>query len=141
MRGSRATSAAGPSINLRPCSSTTAVSETRSAPLWSATLARSGRHYTFNARIDGVDRDFDAQAGFIARRNVVDYAVNNNWTFFNAPGSRLETWGFGIRGQQTGTYEAFVDGRAARGPTRGSASICTSASANLLRLSWIHPSL
>ncbi len=87
---------------------------TTTAPLWAASLVRSGRSYNFSARINAVDRDFDSQAGFISRTNVADYVVSNTWTIYNKPGSRIETWGFGVRGQETGTYEGFVRGRASQ---------------------------
>lgn len=89
-------------------------SVTTTAPLWAAALARSGRTYNFNARINAVDRDFDAQAGFISRTDVADYVVANNWTFYRRPGSRLETWNFVIRGSQTSSYDALVNGRASQ---------------------------
>jgi hypothetical protein len=88
--------------------------ETTTSPLWAATLARQGRRYNFSARINAIGEEFDAQAGFIGRRNVVDYAVSNNWTFFRPVGSRVETWGFTVRGQGTGPYRAFVTGRASQ---------------------------
>lgn len=95
-------------------SRTRADSLTTTAPLWAATLARQGRRYTFSARINAVDADFDAQAGFLTRRDVVDYVVSNNWAFFRPRGSRIETWGVGVRGQGTSHYDAFVNGRASQ---------------------------
>ncbi len=95
-------------------SRTRADSAITTAPLWAATLARQGRRYNFSARINAIDEDFDAQSGFISRRNVVDYVVSNNWTFFRPAGSRIETWGATIRGQGTGPYGAFVNGRASQ---------------------------
>ena len=89
-------------------------STTTTAPLWAATLARNGRTYNLTARITAVDRDFDAQAGFIGRANVADYVVSNNWNFYRPPGSRVETWGLTVRGQGTGPYDAFVNGRASQ---------------------------
>jgi hypothetical protein len=95
-------------------SRTRADSVTTTAPLWGATLARQGRRYTFSARVNAIDADFDAQAGFISRRNVADYVVSNSWTFFRPAGSRVETWGVTVRGQGTGPYDAFVNGKAAQ---------------------------
>ncbi len=89
-------------------------SETTTSPLWAATLARQGRRYNFSARINAIGEDFDAQAGFISRRDVVDYVVSNSWTFFRPAGSRVETWGVTVRGQETGPYGAFVKGRASQ---------------------------
>ncbi len=84
------------------------------APLWSASLIRNGRMYDFSANINAVDKDFDAQAGFIARRNVANYVVSNTWTFLRPTGNTLESWNFGIRGQQTQTYTSFVYGKASQ---------------------------
>ena len=95
-------------------SRTRADSSTTTAPLWAGTLARQGRNYNFSARINAIDGDFDAQAGFLSRRNVVDYAVANSWTFFRPAGSLVETWGFTVRGQGTGPYDAFVNGKASQ---------------------------
>lgn len=87
---------------------------TTSSPLWSGSLVRNGRMYDFNASINAVGEDFDAQAGFISRRNVANYTVQNAWTFLRRPGSRVESWGFSVRGQGTQTYTSFVDGRASQ---------------------------
>ena len=95
-------------------SRTQTAKSTVTAPLWSANLARNGRTYDFNVRINGVDKNFDAQAGFIGRRNVADYAVSNTWTLLRGAGSRVESWGFGVRGQGTSTYDAFVNGKASQ---------------------------
>jgi hypothetical protein len=84
------------------------------APIWSAALSRSGRRYSLNARINAVDGDFTARAGFIGRKDVVDYVMGNTWTFFRPKGSAVETWTLGVRGQQTGAYDAFVRGRASQ---------------------------
>jgi hypothetical protein len=84
------------------------------SPLWSASLGRNGRTYDFNAGINAVSEDFDAQAGFISRRNVANYTVTNAFTFLRAPGSLVESWGFNVRGQGTQTYRSFVNGRASQ---------------------------
>lgn len=84
------------------------------SPLFSARLNRNGRRYDFNANLTGVSEDFQAQAGFIGRNDVVDYAINNAWTFFPGAGKRIESWGLGVRHQQTGRYQAMVNGRASQ---------------------------
>jgi Domain of unknown function (DUF5916) len=95
-------------------SATTRGGTRTTSPLWSGSLNRNGRMYDFTANINAVGEDFDAQAGFIARRNVANYQVTNAWTFLRAPGSRVEAWGFNVRGQQTQTYTSFVAGRASQ---------------------------
>ena len=84
------------------------------APLWSATLDRNGRTWDISSRINAVSEDFQARAGFIARSDVVDYVVTNTWTFFRPRGSLVESWNAGVRGQETGHYEAITSGRAAQ---------------------------
>ncbi len=84
------------------------------APLWSGSIVRNGRTYDLTANANGVSENFDAQAGFIGRRNVANYGVTNAWTFLRAPGSRLESWGFNVRGTGTQTYRSFVNGRASQ---------------------------
>ncbi|MBL8983181.1 MAG: carbohydrate binding family 9 domain-containing protein [Gemmatimonadetes bacterium] len=88
--------------------------EVTTAPLWSGSLGRNGRTYDFNASINAVGEEFDAQAGFISRRNVANYLVSHAFTFLRAPGSRVESWGFSVRGQGTQTYTSFVNGRASQ---------------------------
>ncbi|MEP7347892.1 MAG: DUF5916 domain-containing protein, partial [Gemmatimonadaceae bacterium] len=95
-------------------SRTSAADSMLNAPLWSATLARSGRRYGLSARINAVDQNFNARAGFIGRKDVVDYVVANLWNFYRPKGSFVETWNVGVRGQQTGAYSAFVYGRASQ---------------------------
>ena len=95
-------------------SRTSSADTTLTAPLWSATLGRSGRTYSLNAQINAVDRDFTARAGFIGRKDVVNYVVANSWSFYRPKGSRVETFSVGVRGQQTGAYDAFVRGRASQ---------------------------
>ncbi|MBV6521687.1 MAG: hypothetical protein MNPFHGCM_01831 [Gemmatimonadaceae bacterium] len=95
-------------------SATSSGDSTITAPLWSATLSRAGRMYGLNARISAVGEDFVARAGFIGRRDVADYVIANVWNFYGPKGSLVETWNVGVRGQQTGGYRAFVDGRASQ---------------------------
>ena len=89
-------------------------STTTTSPLWNVQLVRSGRRHVFSSRINAIGEDFDAQAGFISRRNVVDYQVSNTFNFFRPAGSRIETWSFTVRGSGTGPYSALVNGRASQ---------------------------
>lgn len=84
------------------------------APTIAATLSRSGRRYVLSARLTGVDRNFVARAGFVGRKDVADYVVSNTWNFYRPKGSLIETWNVGIRGQETGSYDAFVHGGASQ---------------------------
>jgi len=103
------------SLSMQGALSFTGLDTTRTtAPLWAANLVRQGRRHIFSARINAIDADFESHSGFIGRRNVVDYQVSNSWTFFRPRGSLVETWGFTVRGQGTGPYDAFVNGRASQ---------------------------
>lgn len=84
------------------------------APLWSANIVRSGRTYGLNARITGIDKNFVARAGFLSRTDVADWVIANTWTHYRPKGSRIETWSVGVRGQETGHYAPFVNGRASQ---------------------------
>ncbi len=88
--------------------------ESGNSPLFSARLNRNGRRYDFNANLLGVSEDFQARAGFIGRNDVVDYGVSQTLTFFPGAGKRVESWGVGIRHQQTGRYQAMMNGRASQ---------------------------
>ncbi|MFN8574083.1 MAG: DUF5916 domain-containing protein [Gemmatimonadaceae bacterium] len=95
-------------------SRTSSGDSTLTAPNISATLSRSGRRYVLQARLTGVDKNFFARAGFIGRKDVADYVVSNTWNFYRPKGSLIETWNVGIRGQETGSYDAFVHGGASQ---------------------------
>jgi hypothetical protein len=84
------------------------------APLWSASVNRNGRTFDLTARINAVDPEFRAAAGFISRTDVADYLVSANWTLFPAAGSVVETWGLGLRGSNTYPYRDLLRGKPAQ---------------------------
>jgi hypothetical protein len=62
------------------------------APLWRATLVRSGRRFGLNLTSYGVGDDFRVESGFITRSGVVQQAAIPSYTIAGAPGSWLESF-------------------------------------------------
>jgi hypothetical protein len=62
------------------------------APLWQATLDRTGREFAFHYGITGIHPDFVAASGFISRPGIVTAVVDHRLTFFGRAGSSLESW-------------------------------------------------
>jgi hypothetical protein len=68
-----------------------ALAPTRWAPIWNATLVRSGRRFGFTASGTGIGDDFRASSGFISRPGVAQFTFSPSYTLVGAPGSRLES--------------------------------------------------
>ncbi|HSL72522.1 MAG TPA: DUF5916 domain-containing protein, partial [Longimicrobiales bacterium] len=65
---------------------------TTNAPLWSAALLRSGRTFGFHTVLEGIDRDFQAQSGFIQRRGDARAFLQARTTYFNQPQSWIQKY-------------------------------------------------
>jgi hypothetical protein len=63
---------------------------TRRAPIWKLELDRTGRRWGFNYRINGIDDDFQADAGFIRRSGIIEGSVLNRLSFYGAAGALVE---------------------------------------------------
>ncbi|PYO78824.1 MAG: hypothetical protein DMD67_04225 [Gemmatimonadetes bacterium] len=83
------------------------------APLWQATLDRTGREFAFHYGITGIHPDFVAASGFIARPGIVTAVVDHRLTFFGRPGSSLESWTPDLFLFGRWQYDDFTSGRAA----------------------------
>ena len=81
------------SLQLQAASSRTQQGEAApfSAPLWQANLARNGRRFGLRYLVTGIDDDFRAESGFIARRGTVHANLDHRVSFFGSPGSWLES--------------------------------------------------
>lgn len=66
--------------------------QTFSAPLWSASLDRTGRTFGFTYSLNGVAPDFVAASGFISRPGIVVGQIDHRLTRYGRPGSAVETW-------------------------------------------------
>ncbi len=84
---------------------------TATAPLWQATLGRSGRHYGFRYALRGVADDFRAEAGFISRPGIAGLNFTNQVTAYGAPGSLMERWTGDVVLDGTWQYQDFVHRR------------------------------
>ncbi|HEX6307649.1 MAG TPA: DUF5916 domain-containing protein [Longimicrobiales bacterium] len=60
------------------------------APIWRATIDRTGRAFGFNYSIDGIGENFESRAGFVNRSNIISAGFRNRFTWYGAEGSFLE---------------------------------------------------
>ena len=65
--------------------------ETLTGPLWDVRLARNGRAFGLNVTLTGSDPDFRTESGFRDRVGEVHGSIAPRYTFFFAPGSRIES--------------------------------------------------
>src|SRR5438874_3233682 len=79
-----------------------------SGQLWDVTLYdRTGYAYGNHAELVGVSPDFEAQSGFVNRRNIVQGRLANRFTWYGKPGARLENATTFILLQPTWRYHDF----------------------------------
>jgi hypothetical protein len=62
----------------------------RTSPLWEAEIDRTGRSFGFNYKVTGIGEDFDAQAGFVPRNDIVTAHAFNRFSFYGSRGALLE---------------------------------------------------
>ena len=86
---------------------------TTTAPLWQASLNRSGRRYGLRAQVFGVNDEFRAEAGFVRRYGVATAEVTNQLTLYGRDRSSLERWTGDARVTGRWKYDDFVAGRGA----------------------------
>src|SRR5690606_29979691 len=60
------------------------------SPIWRAVVDRTGRSFGFNYSISGTGEDFESQAGFVNRSNVINAGFMNRFTWYGATGALLE---------------------------------------------------
>ena len=87
---------------------------TTTAPLWQASLNRSGRRYGLRVQVFGVDDEFRAEAGFVRRYGVANASVTNQLTLYGRDRSSLERWTGDVMIAGKWRYDDFVTGRAAQ---------------------------
>jgi len=92
---------------------------TRDGAIWKLENDRTGRHWGYNIQWVDIGRDFQSQAGFVPRTDVTTWHWFNRFSWYGAPGARLEsiTTFFGpSRVWRSG-------GAAARAPLEGSDNV------------------
>lgn len=87
-------------------------STTVAAPLWQATVDRTGRSFGFNYRIQGIAPDFRADVGFVPRTAIVQPSITNRLSFYGKPGALIEQWTNFIRAEGLWNYDEFFDGES-----------------------------
>jgi hypothetical protein len=102
----------------------------RAAPHWKLEVDRTGRHFGFNYRVNGIDDDFRTDAGFINRAGIVDVGAFNRVSLYGAAGALVERVDLHLNPSRLWRYDDF--GR--RGPIEGSESLNLSAR---LRGGWV----
>jgi hypothetical protein len=80
------------------------------APLWQGILNRNGRKFGFRYLFSGIDEDFRAESGFIARGGIVHANLDHRRSFFGKPGSLLESLSCDVVLDGVWRYEDFVRG-------------------------------
>jgi Domain of unknown function (DUF5916) len=80
----------------------------RAAPLWDASLNRNGREFGFRYALNGIDDNFRASTGFIARGAIAHGAIDHRATWFNKRGSLVETLTGDILYDDIWEYSHFV---------------------------------
>jgi hypothetical protein len=65
---------------------------TRTGPMWEAVVDRTGRSWGFHYAIIGIDRDFQADNGFVPRTGYVQPSIANRYTWYGHQGSALERY-------------------------------------------------
>jgi hypothetical protein len=85
----------------------------RTSPLWHLEYDRTGRAWGFNYRVTGIGPDFEGDAGFVPRNDVVDASAFNRVSFYGGPGALVEQVNVfgGFRG--IWAYREFGDERPA----------------------------
>ena len=63
---------------------------TRTSPLWEAEFDRTGRSWGFNYKLTGIGEDFEAQAGFVPRNDIVSAHAFNRVSFYGSRGALVE---------------------------------------------------
>lgn len=84
--------------------------ETRRAPLWDARFNREGHNVGLSYVITGIDPDFVAASGFIARTGTTHANLDHRLTLYGTEGALLENWSGDIALDGTWQYDDFVNG-------------------------------
>ncbi len=82
-------------------------------PLWYGRFTRAGHTFGLDYSLKGIDPEFVAGSGFIARAGIGTASFDHRVTFYNAPGSFIETYGGDIRYSGTWDYRNFTRGGTA----------------------------
>jgi hypothetical protein len=83
---------------------------TVTAPLWEATVDRTGRSFGFHYQLQGIAPDFRTDVGYVPRTGVVNGGITNRFSFYGHPGALIEQWTNFFRIEGLWDYDEFFDG-------------------------------
>jgi hypothetical protein len=72
-------------------------SQTTAGPMWYARFVRAGRTFGLDYLIKYLDPQFSTATGFISRTGISSVSLDQRLTFYNPPGSLIETYGGDFR--------------------------------------------
>ncbi|HEU4763391.1 MAG TPA: DUF5916 domain-containing protein, partial [Gemmatimonadales bacterium] len=96
---------------------------TRSSPIWQGELDRTGRKWGFNYQLTGIGRDFEAAGGFVPRNDIVRVHGFNRFTWYGAPGARVEYFQVFFGPENYWSYDGFRTGTPIEGSQMANASL------------------
>ena len=109
---------------------------TEDAPLWNATVRRTGRSYSARYALTGISDRFVAGSGFISRPGVAHASQEQQFTWYGRPGALIESFTFDQTDDLTWQYRKlfnhgdaiekkwhFSTGAALRGGWQAGASV------------------
>jgi hypothetical protein len=92
-----------------------ATGDTRSSPILEAEFDRTGRSWGFNYKVTGIGPDFESQAGFVPRNDIVQAHAFNRFSIYGSKGAFLETANFFGGPFYTWVYGDFLQRGALEG--------------------------
>ncbi|HEY4303087.1 MAG TPA: carbohydrate binding family 9 domain-containing protein [Gemmatimonadaceae bacterium] len=82
---------------------------TTTAPMWEAVLDATGRGWGFHYNVLGIDRDFRADNGFVARTGFVKPSLSNRFTWYGKQGALAERFQIFASANGLWRYDDFFD--------------------------------
>jgi len=83
---------------------------TNTSPLWSARFVRNGRTFGLRYTMTGIDEDFRARSGFIARPGIAHANLNHRVTVYGKRSGLVESFTGDVALDGTWQYDRFVNG-------------------------------
>jgi hypothetical protein len=84
----------------------------RSGALWEAVVDRTGRSFGFHYGLLGIQPNFRADNGFVARTGYVQPGIANRYTIYGTPGALFERYNVFLQTSGLWRYSDFFRGRS-----------------------------
>jgi hypothetical protein len=85
--------------------------ESSTAPLWQASLQRSGRSFGLSYSFSGISDEFVASTGFVSRRGLVSTGLVHSLSLYGARGATIERTYLSVYLRGAWDYRDFIEGR------------------------------